>query len=243
MSLILSSECEEYIAEWRNSPEKIQWLERKNNAFNKWREKFSIENIDNLTQDDIRKFLGLNENQSWDGIQRHRIWENMAELRKTLGYLLDNINEINLDEIKIRIDNVVSDNAQYKIKGLARAVVTGIIHICDTRDRLGVWNSKVVLTLIKLGVIDNDPKGSPGEQYTQINNYLNQFKEQLNLNLYEVDMLMHELVINYSETFNTNIKFILENYLEGKTNSDKRFAVGRRFKELITKFKKNSTIK
>ena len=171
MSLVLSDECEDYIAQWRNSPEKIQGLERKNIAFSKWREKFSGDNINSITQNEFRQFLRLNENQSWDGLQRQKIWENMDELKRTLEYLIDNINEISLDEIKIRIDNVLSDNAQYKIKGLARAVVTGIIHICDTRDRLGVWNSKVVLTLIKLGIIDNDPKGSPGEQYIQINNY------------------------------------------------------------------------
>lgn len=232
MLIQISEKAEEFISTWKNTTQTKEWLERKIVPFKKWREKFHEDNVNDLTEEEIRQFLSFKENQSWSGYHRQPIWENMDSLKNTIKYLVQELNNASFEEIKLRIDNVLQPNGDYKIRGLARAVVTAIIHICDSKNRLGVWNSKVVLTLIKLGIIDNDPSGSPGEQYIKINNILNQIKDQYDLNLYQVDILMHEIVVNYNEGLRQNFYFVLNNYINAKSDRNKRFAVRYRYKEL-----------
>ena len=180
--LTVPPEIDEFIAKFKEDPENEAWLERKKKAFDKWRDIFDPANLQNLSREDFQKFLTFNENQSWDGIQRQSsVYSNMDRLRRTLLYLLTDLNEIPLREIKERLDNVLSSNGTYKIPGLGKAVVTGIMHICDTRNRLSVWNSKVTQALKVLRLYKWNPQNTPGQQYLGYNTILRLLGRQYGL--------------------------------------------------------------
>lgn len=190
--LHLSSEAEKFIEKFKRDPENQAWLQRKIKAFEKWRLAFSTENIEKLSRGEFQSFLTFKENQSWDGIQRQpSVYANMDKLKKTVEYLIDGIDDLSLEEIRKKLDNILDPDGEFKISGLDRAVVTGIMHICDTKNRLGVWNNKVDASLEKLGLLAQRPTGSRGEQYLVYNNVLNLLGRQYDLSLYQVDMLMH----------------------------------------------------
>jgi MoxR-like ATPase len=190
--LHLSPQAEEFIRKFKADPENQAWLQRKIKAFEKWRILFSADNIAKLSQEEFRGFLSFKENQSWDGIQRQpSVYADMDKLRKTVTYLVSQLNESTLEEIEKRLDNVLDPNGAFKINGLDRAVVTGIMHICDLKNRLGVWNNKVKIGLEKLGLLDQKILGSKGKQYLAYNQVLNVLGKQYDLSLYQVDMLMH----------------------------------------------------
>lgn len=194
----LSPDAEDFIEKFKQDPESRKWLEEKVKAFNKWRAIFSLKNIDNLTAEEFRKFLSVRENRSWDGIQRQSsVYRDINKLRRTLKYLVSGLNDQSLEEIKEKLDNILGQDGEYKIKGLGRAVVTAIMHICDTKNRLGVLNKQVVEAFKKLNLPQPHDSASPGEQYLAYNRILNLLAKRYGLNLYQVDMLMFKVAKEY----------------------------------------------
>jgi MoxR-like ATPase len=194
----LSPEAEEFIEKFKGDAEVQRWLEEKVKAFNKWREVFRVENLDKLTADDFRRFLSVKENRSWDGIQRQsKVYKDIGKLRRTLKYLVSGLNDQTMEEIKEKLDNILTSDGEYKIKGLGRAIITGIMHICDTKNRLGVLNKQVVEAFEKLGLPSPDPSSSPGQQYLAYNEILGFLGRKYGLNLYQVDMLMFKIAKEY----------------------------------------------
>jgi len=236
----LPPKVEEFIKEWKNDPETQAWLERKNKAFEKWKVKFSAENVDKLSRDEFRTFLRFNENQSWDGIQRQpHVYKDMAKLRRTIKYLTKGLNDATLEEIGTRISNSLDDDGDYKIKGLGRAVVTGIIHICDTKNRIGVWNAKVEEAFRKLDLPIPKGSGSNGPRYLQFNHILNLIGRKYDLNLRQVDMLMYQIAEKYQPTAVYTFSFVPKDFdsCTGKKN-DARY-LNKRFKTLLNVLKEN----
>ncbi|MEM2507624.1 MAG: AAA family ATPase [Nitrososphaeria archaeon] len=194
----LPPDAEDFIEKFKQDPENRRWLEEKVKAFNKWRAIFSLKNIDNLTAEEFKKFLSIKENRSWDGIQRQpSVYKDINKLRRTLKYLVDGLNDQPLEEIKIKLDNILGQDGEYKIDGLGRAVVTAIMHICDTKNRLGVLNKQVVEAFKKLNLPKPSDSASPGEQYLAYNRILNLLARRYGLNLYQVDMLMFKIAKEY----------------------------------------------
>ena len=194
-----SPDVEEFIRQFTANPSNQVWLSRKIKAFDKWRIMFSPNNIQNLSREEFKSFLTIRENQSWDGIQRQSsVYEDITRLRNTISYLVNGINELTFEQIKEKLDNVLSPDGLFKIRGLDRAVVTAIMHICDTKNRLAVWNSKVDVALEKLQLVIEEPQGTKGERYLAYNRILNSLGKQYGLSLYQVDMLMHLIATEFS---------------------------------------------
>lgn len=197
--IFLSEDAEKFIENFKKDPKNREWLEKKIRAFDKWRTAFRVENVPKLTKEEFKAFLNWKENQSWDRIDRQPgVYENMSKLRQTINYLVSGINDLTLEQIGKRLDDVLEPSATFKIKGLDRAVVTGIIHICDIKNRLGVWNSKVDGAFKKLGISLPELSKTRGERYLVINNILNFLGKKYDLSLYQVDMLMHKIVVEYT---------------------------------------------
>jgi len=197
--VILTSDAERFIADFKKDPENREWLDRKLKAFDKWRTVFSTKNIDRLSEDDIKRFLSSKENQSWDGIQRQSsIYQDIGKLRETLRYVTNEINEASMEDIRKRLNDVLQPDGQYKIQGLSRAVITAVMHICDERNRIGVWNKKVDDAFEKLGLDASEPSGSIGDRYLAYNKLLGDLGEKYGLSLYQVDMLVHKIATEYT---------------------------------------------
>lgn len=75
------------------------------------------------------------------------------------------------------------------IKGIGRNIATAVVHICDEKDRYGLWNNRTEETLKMLRRAPI-PAPTPGETYSRINLELNQLKKELGTNLMILDCLM-----------------------------------------------------
>jgi len=239
----LPPEAEKFIENFKKDPEIPIWLEKKIKVFDKWRTSFSKENIEKLSRGQFQLFLSFKGNQSWDGIQRQpSVYEDMDKLRKTIKYLVDGINDLKLEGIKKKLDDVLDPDGSYKIKGLDKAVVTGIMHICDTKNRLGVWNSKVDRAFKKLNLFISKPSKSRSEKYLAINHILNLIGKKYDLNLYQVDVLMHKIAIEYEagevKTLPT-FSFVSKDFNSSTGKKDDARYLNERFKTLLSVLKEN----
>ena len=90
-------------------------------------------------------------------------------------------------DVSSRVNNALIGKTH--VDGVGKNIATGIIHVCDTEDKYGVWNSRTEETLQLLKRAPTHAL-TPGETYTRINQELSQLKIELATDLLVVDSFM-----------------------------------------------------
>lgn len=152
----------------------------------RFRPVFSLSNISNLTAEQFKSFLLIENNKHWTGLNRkgHLACEDMATLRKGLALLLDE-----QKPLANRL-NAVAD----EIPGMGKALITAIM-IVTFPDKCGVWNNTSETSMKALKVWPEFDRGTSfGERYVQVNNVLLQLAKDLEVDLWTLDSLYWRLL-------------------------------------------------
>lgn len=161
------------------------WYRARKEAKEKYARLFSLENLRNLTAEDFESFLYFRNNRSWTTLYRRgcEAAENMHDLKKALSFLQNES-----VDIRTRINSVLYGGS-YHIKGLGKNIATAILHICDKKDKYGVWNNRTEGGLKKLERLPRRTYNN-GEFYCRINIELNRFKKELKTDLIMIDSFL-----------------------------------------------------
>jgi len=162
------------------------WMKERRQAKEYYMEKFSSENIDELTEDDLKSFLYFKNNRAWTMLYRQGGWliKNFQESKRNISHLQDE-NEA----IETRINNVMLGGKLWT-RGFGKNITTGILHTCDSRDKYGVWNNRVEDCLKILNKPIKIHYKDFGLSYNRINSVLNKLKQELNTDLVMLDGFM-----------------------------------------------------
>jgi len=164
-----------------------QWIEERKKVRRKFRILFETRNLAGLTRENFGSFLNFEVNRSWTGLHRHRteVTRDMQRLRDAIAFLQDE----SID-IKTRINELLSEQGKYQIRGIGQNLVTAILHVCDEREKYGVWNNRAVSSLRKLGLF-TECSSDKGECYTNINRVLCELRDRLHTDLATIDAFMY----------------------------------------------------
>ena len=165
------------------------WMQDRGRAKERYRDMFSPDNLEKMSESDFVSFLYFRNNRCWTQLYRQglKLVNNMPALKKAISHLQE-------DELPIedRLNDVLRGGS-YWIHGFGINIATGILHICDTKEQYGVWNNRTEDALRKLHYLDRKIYNL-GSMYLIINNYLHQLKSDLskcrpemNVNLELVD--------------------------------------------------------
>jgi len=168
------------------------WQRARKEAKEKYANLFSLENLENLTAEDFGSFLYFRNNRSWTNLYRRGLeaTSNMSYLKRALKLLQDES-----VDLRTRI-NLILHGGNYHVKGMGKNIVTAILHVCDKRDRYGVWNGPTEGALKKLGRLPRRTYNK-GEYYFRINTELNQLKKELKTDLIIVDSFIWHINKEY----------------------------------------------
>jgi hypothetical protein len=147
---------------------------------------FAPANLTNLTEEEFRSFLYIENNKHWTGLYRQvgRLTQNMEALRHTLGVLLDE-----QQPLARRFDDALG-----RIKGFGKALASAILLVAYP-DRYGVWNNTSESALKMLGIWPQFERGmSVGQKYERLNDLFQHLAKTLNVDLWTLDWLWWELV-------------------------------------------------
>lgn len=159
-----------------------QIIDSRDVVFARYQPVFKLENIHQLSEETFRSFLYFENNHHWSGLYRHAssLTANMDLLRKTLSTLLS----ANLP-LAERYNEAVTG-----LKGLGKAVATAILLI-NSPDKYGIWNNTSRSALKSLDISPEYPYGSHrGNRYEAFNNRLLQLANDLEVDLWTLDILM-----------------------------------------------------
>lgn len=177
-------------AEIQNNPEKVKEADE---VISKYGRLFHPDNLQNLSAEEFKGFLNFKNNRHWTSIHRQgsSLTSNMDRLRKALKILLDESQPL---EGRLKILRPV--NGTPFIKGLARSVITPILHVVYP-VKYGVLNNVAEqgLQLAELYPKLN-PKSDFAEQYIAINKILNQISQEFSLKLWFVDWIWWKIQDN-----------------------------------------------
>ena len=159
-----------------------QWLTERKRAYEYFRSKFTSSST---TRQDIVKiyseFLYFRNNKSWTTLYRtgKQALQKPQKLQSLVTRLLDE-----KEDIKQRINDVL--DGSHRVRGIGKNIATAILHVCDRRDKYGVWNSRTEHTL---GLLKRLPKLTlnRGETYGNINAELGSLKTALGTDLLTLD--------------------------------------------------------
>jgi len=118
-----------------------------------------------------------------------RDWE---RVKRAISFLLFGNTETRIDEISV--DGVVGRlfkvlEGDFRCEGFARGLVTPLLLICDTKDRLGVWNNVSDEALFRLGLKSRSTWGRSTSGYVETNMLLNQLRDKYGFeDLADVDL-------------------------------------------------------
>ncbi len=163
-----------------------QFLDAKDKVLAEYQPMFSQENIPKLTEEEFHNFLLFKHNKHWTGLHRlgSRICRDMERLRQALLVLLDES-----VPIERRLTGAVNT-----VPGMGRAVATAILLIAYPQ-KYGVWNNTSEGGLKTLDLWPSFERGKTlGERYSQINAILTQLAEDLETDLWTLDMFWYELL-------------------------------------------------
>ena len=150
-------------------------------VFARYQPIFHPDHIPNLTADEFKSFLLLENNRHWTGLHRQggRICADMDKLRKALGILLDESAPIDS-----RLDSAVN-----MISGMGKNIATGILVIFRP-NQYGVWNNRSEGRMKKLGIFPEFERGeSFGSRYIKVNQVLLRIRDEIDTDLWTLDTL------------------------------------------------------
>ena len=126
----------------------FSWMEARHNAKKHYMKKFSPNNIDKLTENELDSFLYFKNNRAWTMLYRQgkQLLHNFEGTKRNIVHLQDeNI------PIETRIRDVMR-GGKYWVRGFGKNITTGILHTCDSKDQYGVWNRRTEEGLHSLNV-------------------------------------------------------------------------------------------
>ena len=146
---------------------------------------FSHEHVSEISMDEFRSFLLLENNHHWSGLHRQgpRMCADENKLRNAL--------EILVDETRSVADRL--DEAIGMVSGMGKNVASAILLITQP-DRYGVWNNRSEANMKKLGIwphFDRDEQF--GSRYVKVNQILLQLRDALQVDLWTLDALWWHL--------------------------------------------------
>jgi hypothetical protein len=142
---------------------------------------FSPERVRQITEDEFRSFLLLENNHHWTGLHRQgpRICADMKRLRKALATLVDES-----EPIAERLDN-----ATQLISGMGKNIASAIL-IVTRPEAYGVWNNRSEANLKRLDIWPVFDRGeSFGSRYVKVNRVLVELRDALAIDLWTLDSL------------------------------------------------------
>jgi len=142
---------------------------------------FSPDHLAQLTEQEFRDFLVCKNNRHWSGLQRlgPRICQDMSLLRSALAVLVDDSRPI--DE---RLDGVTN-----QVNGIGKAVATAVLLVAFP-EQYGVWNRVSEGGLKAVDLWPSLERGATlGQRYVEINKVLNELAQDLDIDLWALDML------------------------------------------------------
>ena len=164
----------------------FSWMEARHNAKKHYMEKFSPNNIGELTENELDSFLYFKNNRAWTMLYRQgkQLLNNFDGTKRNIIHLQDeNI------PIETRIRDVMRGGKLW-VRGFGKNITTGILHTCDSKDQYGVWNNRTEEGLHSLNVSLKLSYSDPGISYSRVNFELNKLKELINTDLIMLDGFM-----------------------------------------------------
>ncbi len=163
--------------------------------FSKFQPIFTLENLNNLSANDVKRFTSFKENEHWNGIHRqHNSYtKDMPKLRSALKNLLDE----SLD-IQRRIDGI-RDPAT-GVKGLGRSVYSAILFTVYP-NKYPVFNNKTENTLVRLGLWSDNSFETEGEKYKKAAEIFRSLATAIGCSLAELDGITHHYVVDTNQDF------------------------------------------
>ncbi len=162
-----------------------EYNKHEDEVIKEFKEKFSSK-LDDLTVEDVRRFLDFNVNHHWNYIDRH----------------INSINESSLDAIKdlLRDDRPVSQRINEfvrKVKGIGKAQYSAML-LVGYPEKYAVWNEISEWSLKFLGIwlegIPYEKRGSEklqeGEIYEIMSEDLRKISEELKCSLWTLDTVL-----------------------------------------------------
>lgn len=160
-------------------------LTHQDDVLNRFQPMFAPEAIPDLTAEDFKSFLAIDNNRHWNSIHRHQsaMCSDMDTLRLALLVLADDNQPIG-QRLEVAID---------KVKGMATATATAILLIMYPK-KYGVWNKTTEEGLARLDLLPHRNGMKIGEYYGEINDVLQQISRRMGVDLWTLDALWYYLI-------------------------------------------------
>ena len=211
-------------------------------VYSKYQPMFTLNKIPELSKTDFESFLQFENNKHWTGLYRQKgsLTEDMDKLRSALKILFDESKPI-----FERYDIIRPKNERNLVNGLAKALMTAILHI-EYPEKYGVWNQTSEEGLKKIDLWPKFKKGATeGDKYSVLNEIFLALSKDLNLDLWSLDALwwgfssMNQTILTKENVLEaiSIAKLIVDGNLVGSQLSE------RNDDEIINKNKYNSIIK
>ncbi|RJR43363.1 MAG: DUF1016 family protein [Deltaproteobacteria bacterium] len=171
---------------------------------------FSAEHVLDISEEEFRSFLLLENNRHWSGLHRQgpRMCGDMDRLRKALTILLNETKPI-AERLNESIEMV---------PGMGKNIASAILMVSQP-DRYGVWNNRSEANMREQKIWPKFDRGEPfGNRYFKVNQILLQLKDALQIDLWTLDALWWFLDQNTDkedngDDFKNEQSFRLERYL------------------------------
>jgi len=151
-------------------------VDPRDEVISRFRPVFSSENVFEITEQEFKEFLLLDNNKHWSGLHRMgpKICSDMPALREALKILVDENRDI-----ESRLDYIAGS-----INGMGKAITTAILLITYP-DKYGVWNNTSEGALKILNIWPKFERGeSFGKRYSKINRLLLEIAQRTELDLW-----------------------------------------------------------
>ncbi len=156
-------------------------LEPKDAVLARFQPIFSAEHASNITEEEFRSFLLLENNHHWSGLHRQgpRMCSNLPKLRTALATLLNEAKPVSE-----RLDEAIE-----MVSGMGKNVASAILMIAQP-SRYGVWNNRSEANMKRIGIWPIFERGeSFGNRYVKVNQILLQLRDALQIDLWTLDAL------------------------------------------------------
>lgn len=147
---------------------------------------FKPDEIDDLTEEQFRRFLPYRNNRHWTGLARQgpKMTEDMGQLREGLKLLLDEERDL--------ISRVT--DAKNMVDGMGKGTLTAILLVAYP-EKYGVWNNSSEAGLKQLDIWPEFDRGeSFGSKYQKVNSTLDQLSDEVEIDLWTLDSLLNYIV-------------------------------------------------
>lgn len=162
-----------------------QIVEPKDDVLARFQPLFAPEHVPNITEEEFRSFLVLENNRHWSGLHRHgpRLCTDMNRLRDALAILVDEA-----QPVAERLNRTIE-----MVSGMGKNLATAILLVTQP-NQYGVWNNRSEANMKRLGIWPEFDRGEPfGNRYVKVNKILLKLRDALQTDLWTLDALWYYL--------------------------------------------------